>query len=84
MLYGLQCLHLDVPEVLALIDALLSHINSSMEALHPQHVCNALYGISGLFDESEPSTVITDISSLTSIELLLWIAINYLSRTGKC
>ena len=29
-----------------------------MEALHPQHVSNALYGISGLFDESEPSTVI--------------------------
>ena len=29
-----------------------------MEALHPQHVSNALYGISGLFDESVPSTVI--------------------------
>ena len=28
-----------------------------MEALHPQHVSNALYGISGLFDESVPSTV---------------------------
>jgi len=51
-------LHLDAPEVSALIDALLPHINSSMEALHPQHVSNALYGISGLFDESVPSTVI--------------------------
>ena len=54
----MQRLHLDVPEVSALIDALLPHINSSMEALHPQHVSNALYGISGLFDESVPSTVI--------------------------
>jgi hypothetical protein len=55
---GIQGLHLDAPEVSALIDSLLPHINSSMEALHPQHVSNALYGISGLFDESEPSTVI--------------------------
>ena len=54
----MQRLHLDVPVVSALIDALLPHINSSMEALHPQHVSNALYGISGLFDESELSTVI--------------------------
>ena len=54
----MQRLHLDAPEVSALIDALLPHINSSMEALHPQHVSNALYGISGLFDESVPSTVI--------------------------
>ncbi len=59
MLYGLQRLHLDAPEVSAfMIDALLPHINSSMEALHPQHVSNALYGISGSFDESVPSTVI--------------------------
>ena len=58
MLYGLQHLHLDALEVSALIDALLPHINSSMEALHPQHASNALYGISGLFDESVPSTVI--------------------------
>jgi hypothetical protein len=29
-----------------------------MEALHPQSISNALYGISGLFDESVPSTVI--------------------------
>ncbi len=58
MLYGLQRLHLDAPEVSALIDAWLPHIHSSMEALHPQHVSNALYGISGLFDESVPSTVI--------------------------
>jgi hypothetical protein len=37
MLYGLQRLHLDAPEVSALIDALLPHINSSMEALHPMY-----------------------------------------------
>jgi len=54
----MQRLHLDAPQVSALIDALLPHINSSMEALYPQHVSNALYGISGLFDESVPSTVI--------------------------
>ena len=71
MLYGLQGLHLDAPEVSSLVYALLPYIKSSMEALHSQHVSNALYGISGLFDESVPSTV----SSLTSIELLLWIVI---------
>jgi len=54
----MQHLHLDAPEVSALIDALSPHIHSSMEALYPQHVSNALYGISGLFDESVPSTVI--------------------------
>ena len=46
----IQRLHLDAP--------VTSYIKSSMEALHPQHVSNALYGISGLFDESVPSTVI--------------------------
>jgi len=55
---GIQRLHLDAPEASALIDLLLPHINSSMEGLHPQHVSNALYGISGLFDESLPSIVI--------------------------
>jgi hypothetical protein len=55
---GIQRLHLDAPEISVLIDAWLPHINSSMEALHPQHVSDALYGISGLFDESVPSTVI--------------------------
>ena len=57
MLYGLQGLHPDAPEVSSLVYALLPYIKSSMEALHPQHVSNALYGISGLFDESVPCTV---------------------------
>ena len=57
MLYGLQGLHLDAPVVSSLVYALLPYIKSSMEALHPQHVSNALYGISGLFDESVPCTV---------------------------